>query len=180
MDKFKNYYKIESTRLQNWDYRWAGSYFITICTKQKVPYFGIIENNEMILSEIGVIANQLWFEIVQHADQVELGAFMVMPDHIHGILTIKKNSSQESEQFRDNACVVSTTTAENDQSIGQKRFQNQGKNSVSSIIGGYKSAVSRQVRAKGFEFYWHSRFYDVLIQDERAMNNFSAYIKNQL
>lgn len=93
MKKFRNKYRIPSARLQNWDYRWAGGYFITICTQKREQYFGKIENGNMTLSPIGVIADILWHEIKNHAQNVELGEFVVMPDHVHGILIITKNNN---------------------------------------------------------------------------------------
>ena len=170
MAKNTNSYRRDSLRLQKWDYRWAGSYFITICSKLMIPYFGRIENNEMILSEIGQIAFDYWFNIVDHAKEVELGAFVVMPDHIHGIITLKKNTFEQSKTDDNN----------NDKLIGQKRFQNQGKNSVSSIIGGYKSSVTKKVRSLGYQFYWHSGFYEKIIRDETTMKIYSEYIKNNI
>ncbi|MDD4217951.1 MAG: hypothetical protein PHZ24_11525, partial [Bacteroidales bacterium] len=80
-DKFQNKYRISSARLQTWDYASNGAYFITICTKNRVHYFGKIENEKMILSNVGVITDLLWYEIKNHAKNVELGQFVVMPNH---------------------------------------------------------------------------------------------------
>lgn len=92
MNKFQNKYRIQSTRLQNWDYRWAGAYFITICTQNREHYFGKIVNKKMELSHIGVIADIFWHQIPQHTKNVELGAFVVMPNHIHGVLILTNDN----------------------------------------------------------------------------------------
>ncbi len=85
----KNQHKNRKTiRLQTWDYRWAGSYFITICTHDREHYFGEVVNGKMQLSQVGVIADILWYEIKNRAKNVELGEFVVMPNHIHGILIL--------------------------------------------------------------------------------------------
>jgi REP element-mobilizing transposase RayT len=63
-------------------------------------------------------------------------------------------------------------------SIGQRRFQNIGKNSISSIVGGYKSAVTKHAHRLGFEFAWQTRFYDRIVRDERAYHTISEYIVN--
>lgn len=86
--KFRNKYRSESIQLQQWDYRWPGAYFITICTQDREHYFGEIANGKMDLSPIGAIADILWYEIKNRAKNVELGAFVVMPNHIHGILIL--------------------------------------------------------------------------------------------
>lgn len=62
-DKFQNKYRISSARMQNWDYSNEGAYFITICTKCRIDNFGAIENKKMMLSNVGVIADLMWFEI---------------------------------------------------------------------------------------------------------------------
>ncbi len=79
-DKFQNKYRISSTRLQNWDYGWDASYYVTICTKNREHYFGKIVDGEMCLSEIGGIAQQCWREIPDHFPFVILDAFVIMPD----------------------------------------------------------------------------------------------------
>ena len=95
---FRNKYRIASARLHNWDYATAAAYFITICTKEKASYFGEITNHKMTLSNAGIIADMLWFEIKNHTQNVELGAYVVMPNHIHGILILKGMGSDESQK----------------------------------------------------------------------------------
>lgn len=90
MEKFKGKYRIPSARLQTWDYGRNAFYFITICTKNREHYFGEIANGQMILSEIGLLANKYWNEIPEHFPFVILDAFVVMPNHVHGIIIIDK------------------------------------------------------------------------------------------
>src|SRR5690606_30081265 len=90
MEKYKNKYRIASARAQWWDYGWNGAYFITICTRNREHSFGEISGGKMVLSNTGVIADILWYEIPNHAPFVELGDFVVMPNHIHGILILNK------------------------------------------------------------------------------------------
>lgn len=191
--QFKNKYKIESIRLQNWDYRWSSAYFITICTKNKKPFFGEIKNGKMELSNIGVIANILWFEIKNHAKNIQLGEFIVMPDHIHGILILNNDNvggmlhdqtgqtgqtDQTDQTGKETGHALSLQQLQSQQSIGQKRFQNIGKNSVSSIIGSYKSAVTKHARRLGYNFEWQTRFYDSIIHNQSSFDRISNYIIN--
>ena len=177
MEKFKGKYKIPSARLQSWDYAWDGAYFITICTKDKTHYFGAIANGKMQLSHLGILADVLWYEIKHHAHNLELGEFVVMPNHIHGILILNNNDNDGN--CRDRACPVSTPTINTsaDRNIGQQRFPNQGKNTISSIIGGYKSAVTKHAHRLGYKFAWQSRFYDHIIRNEKSYNYIVEYIK---
>ncbi|WP_298396842.1 transposase [Flavobacterium sp.] len=109
-NKFKNKYRIPSTRLQTWDYSSNGAYFITICTKNREHFFGNIQNGIMQLSEIGILAKQYWMEIPNHFPFIELGNFVVMPNHVHGILIINKiddlllSKSVETRFIASNNC----------------------------------------------------------------------------
>ncbi len=162
----------KTIRMQNWDYGWAASYFITICTKNRTDYFGVIKNGQCELSPIGVIADIFWHEIKNHAKNIELGEFVVMPNHIHGILTLTRDNGNHASN------TTQTPGLDPVKSIGQKRFQNQGKNTVSSIIGGYKSAVTKHARRLGFEFGWQPRFWDHVIRDENSHHRIAQYIIN--
>jgi len=86
--KFKNKYRIESARLHSWDYASPGLYFVTVCTKQIEPYFGGIDQGLNILNELGQTAYQYWSEIPQHHHNIKIDEFIVMPNHIHGIIII--------------------------------------------------------------------------------------------
>ena len=171
-DKYKNKYRIPSSRLQNWDYRQAGRYFITICTRNRKHYFGDITNGTMQLSSVGVIADILWHEIKHHAKNVDLGAFVVMPNHIHGIIKI-------SDAENSDATNVETGHALSlHKPIGQQRFQNIGKNSISSVVGSYKSAVTKHARRLEYEFDRQTRFYDHIIRNNESYGRISEYIMN--
>ena len=88
MTLFKNKYRIESIRKWNWNYSAPAFYFVTICTQYKRLYFGNVKNDAMQLSEIGSVAEAFWKEIPKHHKDVELDEFIVMPNHVHGIIGI--------------------------------------------------------------------------------------------
>ena len=190
MEKFKGKYRIPSARLQTWDYGWNGAYFITICTKNRINYFGKIIDRKMQLSHIGIVADVLWYEIKNHARHLQLGDFVVMPNHIHGILVLnndncdRNNENCHDDRRRDKACLVSTETtttttgtANENRTIGQQRFQNQGRNTISSIVGGYKSAVTKHVHRLGYGFAWQPRFHDYVIRNHTAYHRIVKYIR---
>jgi len=178
MALYKNKYRIASARAAWWDYGWAAAYFITICTRDREYYFGDIINGSMRLSHAGVLADVLWHQIPHHAQNVELGACVVMPNHIHGILILNDDGGIDNPGIgngRDRACPVSTTDP---LSPSQKRFRNPGKNTVSSIIGGYKSAVSRHANRLGIAMGWQSRFHDHIIRDAAEYQRINDYIES--
>ena len=98
-NKFQNKYRIPSTRLQTWDYGTNGAYFITICAQNREHFFGTIQNGSMQLSEIGKLAEQYWMEIPNHFSFIELGNFVVMPNHVHGILIINNIPNPVETRF---------------------------------------------------------------------------------
>ena len=85
---FRNKYRIEPCRLKGHDYSKGSRYFITICTHGKAIWFGNILNQQMILSEYGQIAKKLWQELPEHFSFVSLDEYVIMPDHVHGIIII--------------------------------------------------------------------------------------------
>ena len=114
-NKFKDKYRIPSNRLQGYDYGMNGCYYVTICTKNREPYFGKIVNDDNIVemplmaslqmalpqmaplqmaslqkTTIGEIAEKFWLDIPNHFPFVVLDEFVVMPNHIHGILFFDK------------------------------------------------------------------------------------------
>ena len=89
--KYKNSFRIKSIRLQSWNYTENGSYFITVCSKKRKCFLGNISNEKMVLSPMGEIVEKYWYEIPHHFPFIKLGAFTIMPNHIHGIISIRKN-----------------------------------------------------------------------------------------
>jgi REP element-mobilizing transposase RayT len=180
MDKFQNKYRIPSARLQFWDYRWAGAYFITICTAGREHYFGEIVSGKLEMSHIAIIADILWHEIPHHSNNVELGAFVVMPNHIHGILIL-------NNPVTDSDSAVETLHATSLQSQSQSSIHPNPKNefmaaispkpnSISTIVRSYKSAVSKHAHRLGFDFQWQSRFHDHIIRNDAEYQRIVDYI----
>ncbi|CAM4237786.1 hypothetical protein [Gillisia limnaea] len=100
-EKFQNKYRSASARLKTWDYGWNGAYFVSICTQSRECFFGNISDGKMHLSEIGEIAHNFWIEIPNHFPFVKLGEFIVMPNHMHGIIIIDKLDDGRGNNGRD-------------------------------------------------------------------------------
>lgn len=134
MAKYKNKYRGTTTRLQTWDYGWNGAYFITICTKNRNHFFGGISDGRLQLSAMGHIANSCWYEIPNHFPFVELGAHIIMPNHVHGIINIRKPVPPpvETQDF------VPLSSAPN---APKNKFGHQSKN-LASIVRGVKFYIS--------------------------------------
>ena len=90
--------KINSKRLQNWNYSWARTYLITINCKYKAKFFGEVIDCKMTCSKLGIIAQQIWSMIPQKFPYVQLGEFQIMPDHVHGIVIFPKREEESGKR----------------------------------------------------------------------------------
>ena len=211
LKKFRNKYRIPSNRLQNWDYGWNAPYFVTVCTAHRVCYFGDITDNVRdarfcvsTLSEIGKIAWQYWSEIPKHFPFVTLDAFVIMPNHVHGIILIEKPYDGVNGGFIDygnsipnnqpNAvCAVETQNLASLQIPSPtslpipsqipsptpspiNKFGPQSQN-LPSIIRGFKSAVTINARKINSDFAWQPRYYEHIIRDEKSYTRIRDYIR---
>ncbi|MCC7455048.1 MAG: transposase [Crocinitomix sp.] len=181
MDKFKNKYRIPSARLRNWDYSSKGAYFITICTQNRAHLFGEIIGCEMQLNETGQLAEKFWMEIPAHFPFVELGNFVVMPNHFHGILIINESIPPPVETPKLGVSTPPTTTATTPPPTINKNGGKNEKwksNSIGSIINQFKRIVTINARKIHTDFAWQSRFHDHIIRDNASFQRIQTYIAN--
>ena len=165
-DKFQNRYRIPTARA-TWHGYDGGTYFVTICTHGREHYFGEIAMNEngepkMNLSKIGNIANECWRSIPQHFPHVQVPLWIVMPNHIHGILII--NPPIETQNFA---------------SLQSNKFGPQSKN-LASVIRGFKIGVTKYARENNIPFAWQTRFYDRIVRNTDELNRIAEYIENNV
>ena len=158
MKLYKNQFKIDSARLKDWDYSTPWWYYITICTKNKQCLLGTIKDGKITLNKLGKIVDEEWIRTKTLRSQVELDYYVVMPNHIHGIVIIE--GSEVVETHRD----ASLHTI---------------KNNLSDIIRGFKGSVTKRIRSKGYlNFAWQPRFYDHIIRNENDLYRIRTYIQN--
>ena len=179
MKKFKNKYRIPSTRLPHWDYARNAAYFITICTRHRVHYFGEVVDGGMVLSEIGAIVQSEWLKTFEMRPDMNLwqGAYVVMPDHFHAIIGIGDNAynSKNKTHRRDAMHCVSTSDHKNKSTSPKNKFGPQSKN-LASIIRGFKIGVTKNARLINPDFEWQSRYHDHIIRNEKSFQSISNYI----
>jgi REP element-mobilizing transposase RayT len=152
-------------RLPGYDYSSRGWYFVTICTKNKGEVLGKVENGVVFLNDLGKVAVKFWKNIVNVFKNVELDEYVVMPDHVHGIIKVGAGQCMVGA----GQCMVGA---------GQCPARTYGK--LSKIINGYKNVATKEIRKdlgkKNFE--WKRSFYDEIIRDEIALKNIRKYIKD--
>ena len=189
--KYKNKYRIASTRLPYWDYRSNASYFITLCTVDREHFFGEITNRKMELSETGLLAEKYWLEIPEHYRFIQLDAHIIMPNHIHGIITISKSAEEiASSQSKENQypstyrrpnrasqpSPARASTPNKERTIpASQKWQ---PNSLGSIINQYKRTCTINARKTLPQFAWQPRYYDHIIRNKTAYWRIKNYIIN--
>ncbi|MEA5576613.1 transposase [Anabaena sp. UHCC 0451] len=191
-----------SMRLKGYDYSQQGAYFVTICTHQRNCLFGEIVDGEMKLNTNGEIARGSWLSIPRHFQNVELDEFVIMPNHLHGILIIKNfemegealanqdfsqsfsevegealaNQDFQQKQNLSSQCFAPTTPT-----IKRVKINGTTPQSLASIIQNYKSVSTRQInrinKAKG-NVIWQRNYHEHIIRSEEALNNIRQYIVN--
>jgi REP element-mobilizing transposase RayT len=193
--KFRNKYRVESIRLKNYDYSANGVYFITICTKNRKNFFGKIVGGKMVYSPIGVMAKKYWQQIIYHFNFVLLDEFIIMPDHVHGIIWVNKSYMDNIKNVNQNQNVwVETRHGASLQmflphkillpkqtsspQIQGNKFGKLKNDSLQSIINHYKGAVKHYANKNNIPFFWQKRYYEHIINNYHALNRIRRYIKN--
>ena len=157
-----------SIRLKEYDYSQDGYYYVTICTRNRECWFGDIVNGEMKLSDIGKIVEQYWIEITKHFDNTLLDVFVMMPNHLHGIVVIE-NSFKDRD--RVNRCRGVACNAPTNVSPKPK--------SLPTIIRSFKSAVTNWCNRHNFSYFqWQRNYYEHIIRNENELNKIQEYIIN--
>jgi REP element-mobilizing transposase RayT len=160
MDEFDSKYHRRSIRLKGYDYSQEGTYFITICTYKKQNIFGEIVNKTMKLNEYGEIANKYWNDIPIHYPNVQLDEYVIMPNHVHGILIVGAYNYTPQQQNEKNV------------------FRSPSK-TIGAIVRGYKIGVTTWFY-KNTTIYnvWQRNFYEHIIRDIDDLSRIRKYIKD--
>lgn len=147
----------KSMRLTGYDYSNNGYYYVTLCTHKRENLFGKIIHSDTIICDLnphGLIAQQCWLDIPQHHPYVTLDTFIIMPNHVHGIIQINKRYNKNITH------------------IVQKR-----SGTLGSIIRGYKIGVTKLIREhEKSDPVWQKSFYDHIISNETALFTIRNYI----
>ena len=145
----------KSLRLYGYDYRRPGFYFVTVCTRYHTHWLGDIVNNKLVLSTAGTILQSVWNTLPERFPGLKLDQFVVMPNHIHGIIIL-------TERLR------------------YSNSASPSKPTLGNIIGDYKGAATYLIRRTGGipEFTWQISFYDVIIRNKQMLQDIRLYILN--
>ena len=167
-------------RMKDYDYAQVGIYFITICVKDRVCLFGFAENNQIHLNEAGEITKQCWLAIPQHFPNVLLHEFIIMPNHVHGIIEIVESNlhSDPTDIILDNDCRnVDNDCCNGEDSVGAKKFSSlriarSPSRTIGSIVRGFKIGVT-----KWFGYtVWQRNYYEHIIRSSDEYERIANYI----
>ena len=180
---FQNKYKIASNRLRGWNYARDGHYFITIVTANRENHFGQINNGNMIINDIGQIVYDDFFKSFEIRQELYLGDFILMPNHIHAIINLDNENCIEPIVETHGRASLPNPNCVTKQLIRQPK-------SISSFVAGFKSATIKHiddwidlnnVRTAKFNRHnplWQANYYDHIIKSEQEYVKISGYIVN--
>jgi putative transposase len=152
----------QSHRLKDYDYSQPGAYFVTIATQNHRCIFGKISDSIVSLSSLGRIVQECWHRLPNHFPLIDVEPFIVMPNHVHGIITISEGGCRGT--------IYRAPT----------KYEKFGKpmiGSLPTIIRTYKAAVTRQSNNElGVKNIWQRNYYDHIIRNEQEYTNIYDYI----
>ena len=176
-DKFLGKYRKQSARAMWHDYD-GGLYFVTICTKDRVHYFGEISENEMHLTEVGQYVVEQIRNVQVHYNYAKIPLWVVMPNHLHAIVIIDGDNIPYKRR------VVKTLDGSMVESRRATTLQQRGianmQGWLSVVVGGIKSAVTKFANERRIPFAWQTRFHDHIVRDTCEMNQIADYIENNV
>ena len=163
----------KSIRLKGYDYSRPGCYFVTIILHNIRCMFGGYCDGNIVLNDIGEIARKYWLNIPNHFPNVELDGYIIMPDHIHGILWLQSNRKCRGVQLN------ALTTPSDQRTIDRHYSKMSPKSgSLSVIVRNYKSTVTRWCKKNDHpQFKWHRNYFERVIRDKEELMKIREYIK---
>jgi putative transposase len=164
----------KSIRLKGYHYSQPGHYFITICTHQRAHLFGKITRGKMVLNAMGVVADECWRAVPDHYPNVRLDEFVVMPNHVHGVLQIGETvgAIQESPP---------NVGANAHGAIRELPLQDRRNMTLVKIIGRFKMNSAKQINILRQMIgvpVWQRNYYEHIVRDDGALNKIRQYIRN--
>jgi REP element-mobilizing transposase RayT len=148
-----------SIRLQGHDYAGCGVYFVTLCVADRRPIFGTVVNGRMALNDAGRAAAFCWRAIPDHFPQAALDEWVVMPDHVHGIVAMSGDGGGRRGE----------------KSFAPAKRPHGTSRTLGSIVRGFKIGVTKSL---GGDSPWQRNYYDIIVRDARALDNIRRYIRD--
>jgi len=170
-----------SIRLNDYEYRSPGSYFVTICATRREPLFGRLVDNNVLLSAIGIVLDACWREIPDHFPHVTLDESMIMPDHFHGILTLTDTSAEARHAVSRPQRAMDAQGARHAVPLPPpgETFARPVAGSLPTIVRSFKSAVTRAARdvtSSARQRIWQRGYHEHIVRDHAELDRIRRYI----
>ncbi|MCR8561141.1 hypothetical protein KXD93_26015 [Mucilaginibacter sp. BJC16-A38] len=163
----------KSIRLKGYDYSQSGAYFITICTYGMQLFFGDVINEEMNLNEMGQIAYNEWLKTPEIRPYASLDIFVIMPNHMHGIIFLDDASMQP---LPASTSPISNSVKHDDDFVSSLKSPS---HSIGAIVRGYKSSVTKQINLLNETgTVWQRNYHEHIIRNEKSYSRIFDYIIN--
>ena len=162
-----------SLRLSDYEYGTTGAYFVTVCTKDRIPLFGEIDHSEMRLNEFGNIVTACWFDLSHHFPNIQLDTFIVMPNHVHGLIEITDEFSETPVGAQHAAPVPGAKL--------RTSTPNVQRGSLAAIVRCFKAASARRINLSAGmpgTTIWQRNYYEHVIRGELELQRVREYIVN--
>ena len=169
----------KSIRLPNYDYSQTGAYFVTIGTWNHTCLFGDVVDDEVRLNAMGRIVDQAWQEIPAHYPGVTVEDFVVMPNHMHGVILIEEIDTGAADEKNRTADVGARHALDQITGVGAAYMPPVRKATLGVIVATFKAAVTREIhkiREYSSLRVWHRNYYERVIRDEREYEQIVDYI----
>ena len=173
MKQTPSYPPRRNLRVPEFDYSQPGAYYVTIVTHERKQLFGQIVDSAVVLNEVGKMVKDIWIAIPKHFPNVKLGEFVIMPNHIHGIISITAGA-QYAVPAQDET-VVEATHASPLHRISKGPLPG----SIGAIIGSFKSAATKrfhEIPNNPEKRLWQRNYYEHVIRNERDYTAIYEYI----
>ncbi len=164
-----------SMRLRDFDYASSGAYFVTICTAQRAHLFGEIADAQMVLNDVGQIALEEWRASAQIRAELALDEFVIMPNHLHGVVWIL----EENQTVLSHASGVSGVGASGRSPLRGNVAMGPAKKSLGAFIANFKAAATKRARVTSSDpdlHVWQRGFHDSLVRDDADLERIRTYI----
>lgn len=180
-----------SIRVRGFDYALPGAYFVTASTEKRICWLGGIANGEMVLSEAGLVVQSLWQDLPKRFPTVELDAFIVMPNHVHGIILLvapvgarfpRPGSTQVCVEVpnrqADEGAQTPRNAARSDQGAETAPLRQHGP-TLGQVVGYFKYQTTKRInetrRTAGLRI-WQRNYYEHIIRDEVSLQQIREYV----
>ncbi len=165
-------------RLPDFDYAAAGAYFVTVCSYLRRPIFGRVVGDRCSLSSLGEVVQSIWQKIPAHFKNTQLDEYIVMPNHVHGILWILPNDSQSNSASQANS--FAKVGARHASPLQTQQAAGTKSGSLGAIIGSFKSALTREANRQNInngQPIWQRNYHEHILRDEEDLFLHRKYIQ---